>query len=205
MSIFLTLFVAAVVLWGIIKIIRNTFIVDDKTYVATMKGTAAAVQQPVRSLIPSEREALRQAEDVLDWNTADQILKREYKGPLPYEVLDGMWSSLYPDTFSTKIAGINFHKAAARQYAGITFDATIIADPKNEYDENAIKVVHSQSKKLLGYIPAEETDDVRDFLHGKLPHSNCRAYIDEAEDTDEETGRLRTYFTAKIAIKRTKI
>ena len=203
MGIFFTLLVAAVVLWGIMKIIRNTFIVDNKTYVAIMKGTTVAAQQPtLRPLTPSEREALRQAEDVLDWNTADQIIRREYTGPLPYEVLDGMWSSLYPDTFSTKIAGINYHKAAARQLAGTTFNVTIKADPKNEYDKNAIKVVHSETKKHLGFIPAEETDDVRDFLHGKLPHSNCRAYIDEAEDTDFDTGRTRTYFTAKLAIKR---
>ena len=117
--------------------------------------------------------------------------------------MDGRWSDIYPDIYSTKVAGINYHKAATRQYAGITFPATLVADPKNEYDENAIKVIHRESKKLLGYIPADETDDVRQFLDGHLPHSNCRVHIDEGEDIDDETGKTRTYFTAQIAIKRT--
>ena len=205
MTTFIVLFAVAVILWAIVYGIRQAFIVDDKKFVATMRdATKEPEPKPaVRPLIPAEREALRQAEDVLDYDTATLLLQRQYKGPLPYEVMDGMWSNIYLDIYSTKVAGINYHKAAARQYAGITFPATIIADPKNEYDENAIKVIHKESKKLLGYIPADETDDVRQFLDGHLPHSNCRVHIDEGEDIDDETGRTRTYFTAQIAIKRT--
>lgn len=202
MTTFIVLLILAVILWAIVYVIRRVFIVDDNTYVATM----TAEQKPKskeRPLILAEREALRQTEDVLDWDTAALLLQRQYKGPLPYEVMDGRWSNLYPDIYSTKVAGINFHKAAARQYAGITFPATIVADPKNEYDENAIKVIHRESKKLLGYIPADETDDVRQFLDGHLPHSNCRVHIDEGEDIDDKTGKVRTFFTAQIAIKRT--
>ena len=202
MTTFIVLSIVAVILWAIVYGIRQIFIVDDKTYITTM----AAEQKPKpkeRPLIPAEREALRQAEESLDWDTADLLLQRQYKGPLPYEVMDGRWSNIYPDIYSTKVAGINFRKAAAKQYAGITFPATIIADPKNEYDENAIKVIHSESKKHLGFIPADETEDVRHFLDGHLPHRNCRVHIDEGEDIDDETGKTRTYYTAKIAIKRT--
>ena len=202
MTTFVVLLIVTVILWAIVYGIRQAFIVDDKTYVATM--TAEQKPKPKeRPLIPAEREALRQAEEVLDWDTAALLLQRQYKGPLPYEVMDGRWSNLYPDIYSTKVAGINFRKAAASQYAGITFPATIIADPKNEYDENAIKVIHSGSKKHLGFIPADETEDVRHFLDGHLPHRNCRVHIDEDEDIDDETGKTRTYFTAQIAIKRT--
>lgn len=197
MTTFIILSIVAVILWAIVYSIRQVFIVDDKTYVATM--TAKQKPKPKeRPLIPAEREALRQAEESLDWDTAALLLQRRYKGPLPYEVMDGRWSNLYPDIYSTKVAGINYHKAAARQYADITFPATIVADPKNEYDENAIKVIHRESKKLLGYIPTDETEDVRQFLDGHLPHPNCRVHI------DDETGQTRTYFTAKIAIKRNK-
>ena len=182
----------AVILWAI----RKAFVVNDKKFVATV--TSQEPKSTVRPLIPAEREALRQTEDVLDYDTTALLLQRQYKGPLPYEVMDGMWSNIYPDIYSTKVAGINYHKAAARQYAGITFPATLVADPKNEYDENAIKVIHSESKKHLGFIPADETEDVRQFLDGHLPHSNCRVHI------DDETGQTRTYFTAKIAIKRNK-
>lgn len=205
MTTFIVLFIVNVILWAIVYGIRQAFIVDDKKFVATMKDAAKESENKptVRPLIPAEREALRQAEDVLDYDTATLLLQRQYTGPLPYEVMSGMWSNLYPNIYSTKVAGINYHKAAARQYAGITFSATLVADPKNEYDENAIKVIHSESKKHLGFIPADETDDVRQFLDGHLPHSNCRVHIDEGEDTDDETGRTRTYFTAKIVIKRT--
>ena len=205
MTTFIVLSIVAVILWAIVYGIRQAFIVDDKKFVATMKDAAKESENKpaVRPLIPAEREALRQAEDVLDYDTATLLLQRQYKGPLPYEVMDGMWSNIYLDIYSTKVAGINYHKAAARQYAGITFPATIVADPKNEYNENAIKVIHSESKKHLGFIPADETEDVRQFLDGHLPHSNCRVHIDEGEDIDDETGRTRTYFTAQIAIKRT--
>ena len=187
----------AVILWAI----RKAFVVNDKKFVATV--TSQEPKSTVRPLIPAEREALKQAEDVLDYDTTALLLQRQYKGPLPYEVMDGVWSNIYPDIYSTKVAGINYHKAAARQYAGITFPATLVADPKNEYDENAIKVIHSESKKHIGFIPADETENVRHFLDGHLPHSNCRVHIDEGEDTDDETGQVRTYFTAQIAIKRT--
>lgn len=205
MTTFVVLLIVTVILWAIVYGIRQAFIVDDKTYVATMKDAAKESENKpaVRPLIPAEREALKQAEDVLDYDTATLLLQRQYTGPLPYEVMDGMWSNIYLDIYSTKVAGINYHKAAARQYAGITFPATIVSDPKNEYNENAIKVIHSESKKHLGFIPADETEDVRQFLDGHLPHSNCRVHIDEGEDTDDETGRTRTYFTAQIAIKRT--
>lgn len=58
MTTFIILSIVAVILIAIVYGIRQAFIVDDKTYVATM--TAEQKPKPKeRPLIPAEREALR--------------------------------------------------------------------------------------------------------------------------------------------------
>lgn len=152
-----------------------------------------------RQLTDAEREAIRQADEVFDWDTHNAIVSGTYNGPLP-EYDGAYWSLLYPDTYTTKIAGINFCRGI-KDLAGMYFDCRIEADPKNKYDANAIKIVHKDSRKL-GYIPADETDEVREFLNNQLPCITCRAHVDEGEDVNYDTGRTRHYLIGTINIHR---
>ena len=159
---------------------------------------------PVRPpLTDAEREAIRQAEAVWDYKTAKEIYHGEYSGTLPEHIVGNYWTNLYPDIYHTTIAGINFRKGI-KDLAGITFDATLIAEPNNKYDPNAIKIV-SYDGRHLGYIPADETEAVRKFLSGSLPHP-CRVHIDEDEEEvyNEDTDRFRTrhYLVGSVNICR---
>ena len=161
-------------------------------------------QAPARPpLTDSEREAIRQADEVWDWDTHNAIVAGTYSGPLPEHVVGNYWTDLYPDIYRTSVAGINFRRGI-KDLAGTTFDATLIAEPNNKHDPNAIKIV-SFDGRHLGYIPADETDAVRQFLSGTLPHP-CRVHVDEGEEEvyNEDTDRFRTktYLIGRVNIPR---
>jgi len=146
-------------------------------------------QQKPRPLTDAEIEALRQAREAFDWKTESAILDRAYNGNLPEHDAAGFWTNLYPDIYHTKIAGINFCRGI-RDLAGVYFDALLIPEPKNKYDPNAIKIIHKESGRKLGYIPAEETGNVRQFVSNAFPYQ-CRAHVDEYEVWDAEKERDR--------------
>ena len=148
-------------------------------------------------LTDAQREVIRQAEEVFDWNTRQAVVNRKYTGPLPEQNF-GMWDNLYPNIYHTKIAGINYAKKI-KDLAGQYFDCYVIADPTNKYDHNAIKIVHTDGRHL-GFIPADETEYVREFLDDQLPHYTCRAYIGEDEEYNDRTERYRTYLYGYINI-----
>ena len=158
-----------------------------------VENIAQPTEQPKAPARPpltdAEREAIRQAETVWDYKTAKEIYHGEYSGTLPEHIVGNYWTNLYPDIYHTTIAGINFRKGI-KDLAGITFDATLIAEPNNKYDPNAIKIV--------SYA-------VRKFLSGTLPHS-CRVHIDEDEEEvyNEDTDRFRTrhYLVGSVNIYR---
>lgn len=156
-------------------------------------------QSPQRlPLTDAEREAIRQADEAFDLDTHIAIVNGTYTGPLPE--YDGFyWSNIYPDLYHTKIAGINFRRGI-RNLAGMYFDALLVAEPKNKYDPNAIKIIHAEDHRHLGYIPADETADVRAWVNNTLPYP-CHAHIDEFEDYDEEHERdiTRLYGCINIA------
>ena len=154
--------------------------------------------QKPRPLTDAEIEALRQAREAFDWKTESAILDRMYLEPLPELDAAGYWTNLYPDIYHTKIAGINYCRGI-RDLAGVYFDALLIPEPKNKYDPNAIKIVHKESGRKLGYIPADETDDVRQFVNNNFPFQ-CRAHVDEYEDWDDERERDRTYLKGCVNI-----
>ena len=159
-------------------------------------------QAPARPpLTDAEREAIRQADEVWDWDTHNAIVAGTYYGPLPEHVVGGYWTRLYPDIYSTSVAGINFRRGI-KDLAGTTFDATLIAEPTNKHDPNAIKII-SFDGRHLGYIPADETDAVRQFLSGTLPHP-CRVHVDEREEENYDTGRIRHYLIGRVNIQRQK-
>lgn len=71
--------ISLIIVAVIVYIIRQTFVVDDATYVANIIRTEASPKSALRPLIPSEREALRQAEAALDWNTARIAIRKPKK------------------------------------------------------------------------------------------------------------------------------
>ena len=153
-------------------------------------------------LSDAEKEAIRQADEAFDWQTHKAIVNGTYTGPLPEHVAFDLWTDLYPDIYSTRIAGINFCRGI-KDLAGQYFDCQIIADPKNRHDKNAIKILHADGRHL-GFIPADETDSVRTFLSDQIPYANCRAHIDEGTEYNEVTGRDRHYLYGTINIHRPK-
>ena len=157
-------------------------------------------EKPQRApLTDAEREAIRQADECFDWDTHNAIVNGTYDGPLPEH--DGFyWSDIYPDIYRTKIAGINFCRGI-KNMAGVTFPAKLVAEPKNKYDANAIRIEHAEDGRKLGYIPADETEAVRRFLNDTLPY-RCRAHIDEFEEWDDEKERDVTRLCGIIAICR---
>lgn len=151
-------------------------------------------------LTKAEKEAIRQAREVFDWETESAIKKGEYNGKLPEHVVGEKWTELYPGTYNTYIAGIN-KRRGIRGHEWRVFDAMLIAEPKNKFDPNAIKIVSVEDKIHIGYIPADETEYVRAFVEGNLPHP-CRVYIMEDEEENDETGRIRHFFRGRISIKK---
>ena len=134
-------------------------------------------------LTDAELEAIRQADEAFDWDTHNAIVAGTYDGPLP-DYDGAYWSQLYPNIYHTRIAGINFARGI-KNLAGVYFDALLIPEPTNKYDRNAIKIIHAQDRRKLGYIPAEETDAVRRWVSNQFPYP-CRAHIEDFEDFDEE-------------------
>ena len=154
---------------------------------------------PRPPLTDAEREAIRQADEAWDWDTHNAIVAGTYSGPLPEIIYDGHWTDLYPDIYHTYVAGINFRRGI-KDLSGTTFDATLVAEPTNKHDPNAIKIV-SFDGRHLGYIPADETEDVRQFISGDLPHP-CRVHVDEGEEENYDTGRIRHYLIGRVNIPR---
>lgn len=72
------------------------------------------------------------------------------------------------DYIKFRIAGIT-HGEHVDEHLG-EFAASLIPDPTNPYDQNAIKIVASEGHRV-GYVPKDQTQDVRDFT--TLP---CRCY-----------------------------
>lgn len=82
------------------------------------------------------------------------------------------------DYLSFSIAGTSFRRGLSK-YVG-EFDGQLVAEPDNVYDPNAIKVVHEDGHHL-GYIPQDDTLDVRNFL--PLP-CDCHGILQKERDTD---------------------
>ena len=84
------------------------------------------------------------------------------------------------------VAGINKHGCQMKHVG--TFVGQLVAEPDNDFDANAIKVMHSDGTHL-GYIKKEETDAVRQML-GKdfkpYPVVGQVKFVEEKDEEDEE-------------------
>lgn len=84
------------------------------------------------------------------------------------------------------VAGINKHGCQMKHVG--TFAGKLVAEPDNDFDANAIMVMHSDGTHL-GYIKKEETDTVRQML-GKdfkpYPVVGQVKFVEEKDEEDEE-------------------
>lgn len=156
--------------------------------------SAKEPEKPKRGpLTEAEKEAIRQADEVFDGKIKKAIQNGTYEGPLPEHIVGGHWTDLYPGTYRSYIAGVNYRKGL-KDCDWYVFEATLIAEPRNKFDKNAIKIVRAEDNKKIGYVPADQTEAVRKFLDGQLPYT-CKAFIEsEEEDYETASGDYRTRY-----------
>lgn len=138
-------------------------------------------------------EALQQAKAQGDEKTVQAILNMTYTGPLPEKKEDGTYTKIYKNYLRFKIAGIN-HREGIGDYEG-KFIGEVIPEPTNQFDPNAIKIVH-QDGKHLGYVPAEDTVQLREWVKNKFPYK-CYGEIFQDEDYDED----RKYYWGEVMVE----
>ena len=141
-------------------------------------------------------ETLIQADLVGDTKTLNAIDDKTYNGPFPEHRSDGGFLSMYDNLRILSIAGIN-HRTGIDRYVG-RVECTLVPEPENEFDPNAIKIV-AEDRHHLGYIPSQQTDFMRAFTGNSFPY-RCTAFIDAKED--EVTGR--TFFVGHVYIVKQK-
>lgn len=146
-------------------------------------------------------EMLNQAKAVGDDFTVESIQRHIYHGELPTESY-GQWSSMYDNLMIVKIAGINY-RGNLSAYVG-KFKGVLKPEPKNDYDPNAI-MIKCEDGKHLGYVPEDETEDVRAFIGADgvdfLPY-RIEGEIEECEDFDDDDERK--FFVGRVYVVRKK-
>ena len=85
-----------------------------------------------------------------------------------------------PDFIEFEIAGITHHADVAMKHLGESM-ALLVAEPDNQYDPNAIRVMTSEWQ-LLGYVPRDMTDIIHEHTSGST--CPCFIYIGYREDDD---------------------
>ena len=138
-------------------------------------------------------EALQQAKAQGDEKTVQAILNMTYTGPLPEKKDDGTYTKIYKNYLQFKIAGIN-HRKGIGEYEG-KFIGKVVPEPTNQYDPNAIKIIH-QDGMHLGYVPAEDTDQLREWVKNSFPYK-CYGEIFQDEDYDEG----RKYYWGEVMVE----
>lgn len=194
------------VIIGIFAVVGILFFLNSKTnnkevVVETPSASSNPVQKEVsdEELIANAKklaamgEALQQAKAQGDEKTIQTILNMTYTGPLPEKKEDGTYTKIYKNYLRFKIAGIN-HKDGIGEYEG-KFIGEVVPEPTNQYDPNAIKIVH-QDGKHLGYVPAEDTAQLREWVKNKFPYK-CYGEIFQDEDEEED----RKYYWGEVMVE----
>lgn len=146
-------------------------------------------------------EMLNQAKAVGDDFTVESIQRHIYHGELPTESY-GQWSSMYDNLMIVKIAGINY-RGNLSAYVG-KFKGVLKPEPKNDYDPNAI-MIKCEDGKHLGYVPEDETEDVRAFIGADgvdFSPYRIEGEIEECEDFDDDNERK--FFVGRVYVVRKK-
>ena len=192
----------ALVFFGLLILAIMIFIVTNHSSGRQQHPQSQPVPKQTQHppLTDAEREAIRQADEAFDWKTHNDIVNGTYSGPLPEHIVGNHWTELYPNIYHTKIAGINFRKGI-KNLAGTYFDVRIEPEPKNKYDKNAIKILKADDSRHLGYIPADETLYVRQFIKDDFT-CHCRVFIEEGEDWDYDLEKEKRFLYGYINIHR---
>lgn len=138
-------------------------------------------------------EVKRRAEERGDTATIEACNNMTYKGPLPTMKPDHTFVAEGSSIIEYSIAGINF-KRGISHYVGEIM-GYIEAEPKNKYDPNAI-AVRAFDGHHLGYIHAEETDNVRYQTNSSFPYP---AWMEIEEDYDYD--ERRKYYRGTVYLE----
>ena len=137
------LFVIAIVVI-IVKVFRSKPDDTQRSSVSLPAGLAMARQR-------AEQQGDTEAVQAIDNGTYKELLERRAAKRVQTITADD-------EIYSYSIAGINYRKGIAAYLGRST--GYIKPEPTNRNDPNAI-AVYADDSHHLGYIPADETDDVR--------------------------------------------
>lgn len=140
-------------------------------------------------------EVMNQAKAVGDDKTVEAIMNENYHGMIPEKHADGLYPSMYPNLMILKIAGINY-RGNLSAYVG-KFKGVLKSEPKNDYDPNAI-MIKCEDGKHLGYVPEDETEDVRAFIGADGVEFNPYRIEGEIEECEDIEGKK--FFVGRIYI-----
>lgn len=127
-----------------------------------------------------------QAESIGDVATLEAIRTNTYNGRFPVLRPDGTYTNYTSKVYEFDIAGMMYRDMKKVAKCEGLSDARLVAEPTNEFDPNAIKVIH-ESNTHVGYIPRNDTAIVRDIV--TLP-ANCFVKIKCDLDSDYATGTV---------------
>ena len=99
------------------------------------------------------------------------------------------------DVYEFDIAGMMYRDLKKVKKCDGLSDARLVAEPSNEFDPNAIKIIH-ESNTHVGYIPKDQTATVRNLV--ELP-ADCFVTI-MIDDNDE--GDIYCSGTVYLEIKK---
>ena len=136
-----------------------------------------------------------QAEEAGDTETVQACIDGTYNGGIPLKKPDGTFTHYTSHVYDFNIAGINYRKASEVKRCIGEFWCKLIPEPTNEFDPNAIKIVH-EGNIHVGYIPADCTDIVRSLVN--LPAFAFGAIV-ESEDYSDE--RPRIFYKGLVCIE----
>lgn len=187
------------IIWGVITSLKNIISNYEKPKPENApQETDGELIQNTEKLL-QVMEMTQQAKANNDVLTERQCLSMKYEGPLPTKNPDGTYSNMYKDVLMVNIAGCNYRdKEILSTHCG-QFSGSLIPEPGNEYDPNAIKVVHSDGT-LLGYVPSVKIEEVRAFISMAFPYT-VKGFI-ESEDNNNDEGESEEYFWGQIRIEK---
>jgi hypothetical protein len=127
-----------------------------------------------------------QAEAAGDTSTIEAIRTNTYKGKFPVFRPDGSYTHYTSNVYEFEIAGMMYRDMKKVAKCEGVSDARLVAEPDNEFDPDAIKVIH-ESNTHVGYIPRDDTSLVRSIV--TLP-ANCFVHIFCNDDDTDAHGKV---------------
>ena len=193
-----------IVVLALAYVMVRSLTTSDKTFVETVASPeieSAPLLPDLRTTTVGDRQRIyhrgyfaqlrydilqSQAEAIGDAATLEAIRTNTYKGRFPMLLPDGRYTHYTNKIYEFSIAGMMYRdmKKVAK-CEGLSY-ARLVAEPTNEYDPNAIKVIH-ESNVHVGYIPREDTAIVRDIF--TLPY-DCVVSIQYDAEEEHATGTV---------------